>query len=325
MTSLSDCWVTFGWWSAESLIEPVLLKQIIHFFRKIFGFSKHWFCYLLDIIGPRIVHSEKKNPVFLTPVLKLGIFIDFLQTNAYHRVVGTQMHIRVRQSTVCKVVNELSRVVASFQNDYVKMPDKEESSKIFENGNNINFIFVILWLRNISVKTFIFVTIVTFRNNKNIIFGKCNIKFFFNMINKVWDSNLVIPITVIMKSQHKIWSRIGSKMITLLHNIIKALILNFLNSWCYTYITISACWTLQWSLSGFKSEKMFWENYFPASLRSVHNCRLGSTEWYIWGCHLLRWSLCHHLHWNGLQTGARDCTTSCRRAAEGSWKQKAIF
>ena len=107
-----------------------MLNKIIDIFRKIFGFSKNGFRYLLDIVGPRIVHSEKKNPVFLTPVLKLGIFIDFLRTNSFHRVVGTQMHIRVRQSTVCKVVNELSRVVASFQNDYVQMPSKEEASEI---------------------------------------------------------------------------------------------------------------------------------------------------------------------------------------------------
>ncbi len=51
---------------------------------------------------------------------------------------------------------------------------------------------------------------------------------------------------------------------------------------------------------------MFGEKFIPKSLRSVHDWRLASAERYIWRCHLLHWSLRHHLHRGGRRTGARD-------------------
>ena len=143
MTSWADGHVTS--WDDDRVTSwaNVRVTKYFFIFRKIFGFSKYGFRYLLDILGPRIIHSEKNNPVFLTPVLKLCIFIDFLRTNSYHRVIGTQMHVRVRQSTVCRVVNEISRVVASFSHEYVKMPNEEEANEIaahFLNKTGLPFV-----------------------------------------------------------------------------------------------------------------------------------------------------------------------------------------
>ena len=79
---------------------------------------------------PHLQSCEKNNPVFLTPIQKICIFLDFLRTNSFHRSVGTQFHNRVTQSTCCKTVNSVARIFANLQSDFVQWPTAEESTHI---------------------------------------------------------------------------------------------------------------------------------------------------------------------------------------------------
>ena len=87
------------------------------FYRTIFGFSKDGFVFILDLILPKIRLSERKNPAYLTPLAKLCIFLDFLRTNSFQRVIGTQHHNQVSQSTSCKVINNIAHILAEMHEE----------------------------------------------------------------------------------------------------------------------------------------------------------------------------------------------------------------
>ena len=100
------------------------------FYRTLFGFSKNGVKFLVDLAAPVLASSERNNVVFLTPIQKICIFLDFLRTNSFHRTIGTQSHNRISQSTCCKVVNAVSQIFANLQPEFVKWPTVEESSHI---------------------------------------------------------------------------------------------------------------------------------------------------------------------------------------------------
>lgn len=85
-------------------------------YRTIFGFSKDGFKFILDKILPALESSEK-NRDYLTPVQKLAIFLDFLRTNSFQRVVGTQRHNEVSQSRACVVINALASIIARLREE----------------------------------------------------------------------------------------------------------------------------------------------------------------------------------------------------------------
>ena len=102
-------------------LPPLPWKQIQKityiFYRQIFGFSKDSFRFILDIALPKMEMSGRNNVVFLTPVQRMCIFLDFLRTNAFQRVIGTQTHNQVHQSTACRVVNELAHIFGNMMDE----------------------------------------------------------------------------------------------------------------------------------------------------------------------------------------------------------------
>ena len=86
--------------------------------------------FLVDLAAPVLASSERNNVVFLTPIQKICIFLDFVRTNSFHRTIGTQSHNRISQSTCCKVVNAVSQIFANLQPEFVKWPTVKESSHI---------------------------------------------------------------------------------------------------------------------------------------------------------------------------------------------------
>ena len=84
--------------------------------RASFGFTKDGFKYLLDLVLQDLMQSEVRSRASLTPVLKLAIFLDFLRTNTFHRVIGTQHHNRVSQGTATVVINQVSKIIAKLHN-----------------------------------------------------------------------------------------------------------------------------------------------------------------------------------------------------------------
>jgi len=80
-------------------------------FRTAFGFCKNSFRYILDLILPQIGLANN-NPSDLTPISKLCIFLDFVRTNSFQRVVGTQGHNLIHQSRACIIINQIAHIIA---------------------------------------------------------------------------------------------------------------------------------------------------------------------------------------------------------------------
>ncbi len=83
--------------------------------RIIFGLSKNGVRFLVNLALPYIATSERRNTIFLTPIQKICIFLDFLRTNSFQRSVASQSHNRITQSTCCVTVNTISRIFARLQ------------------------------------------------------------------------------------------------------------------------------------------------------------------------------------------------------------------
>ncbi len=88
-------------------------------FRKIFGFSKAGFRFVLDLILPQIQAANSNHREYLPPVNKLCIFLDFLRSNSFQRVVGTQHHNRVSQSRSCIIINEIAHIIAGLHTEVI--------------------------------------------------------------------------------------------------------------------------------------------------------------------------------------------------------------
>jgi hypothetical protein len=103
-------------------------------FRIIFGMSKDSFRRVLGLIEVQLVGPRQHNPVSLNPIHKLTIFLQFLRTNGFQKSVGSQHHIRVSQSVVCEVVNNVAKIIAGLVPQFVTFPDVQESAHI---GNEL--------------------------------------------------------------------------------------------------------------------------------------------------------------------------------------------
>ena len=95
--------------------EIIWFKENFHF-RTIFGFSKNAFKHILDRILPLLVGSDR-NQDYLTLVQKLCIFLDFLRTNSFQPVIGSQNHNMVSQGRSCVIINSLASIIASLREE----------------------------------------------------------------------------------------------------------------------------------------------------------------------------------------------------------------
>jgi hypothetical protein len=108
----------------------IFLISILHFCRIVFGMSKEGFRRILDMVQEQLAGERDDNPVDLLPIHKLAIFLQFLRTNGFQKSVGSQHHIRVAKSVVCRNVNNVAKVIAGFVPEVVTFPDVEESKHI---------------------------------------------------------------------------------------------------------------------------------------------------------------------------------------------------
>lgn len=68
----------------------------------------------------------------LPPVLKLAIFLDYLQSNAMHHHVGRQTHLQISRSCATHYINFVARIIAGLSSEFVRLPDMAERSHIAE-------------------------------------------------------------------------------------------------------------------------------------------------------------------------------------------------
>jgi hypothetical protein len=74
--------------------------------------TKDSFRRILLLIQDDLAGERDENAVNLQPIHKFGIFLQFLRTNSFHKSVGSQHHIRVAPSAVCKHISSVAKIVS---------------------------------------------------------------------------------------------------------------------------------------------------------------------------------------------------------------------
>ena len=114
----------------RDMVNPLEAYSDIQF-QQNFAFTKPTFNMIFDIFKDELASLKTRSDDFyLPPVLKLIIFLQYLRSNSFYRCVATQSCVRVPQSTVCTVVNQVAKVIASRTSTYVKIPDLAEQDEI---------------------------------------------------------------------------------------------------------------------------------------------------------------------------------------------------
>ena len=95
-------------------------------FKEIYGFSKDGFNHVLQLVKDDVNVSSHDNPDHITPIHQLSIFLDFLRTSSFQRVVGTQHHKQIHQSLACRVINKVAKALAVQIPKFVSWPDASD-------------------------------------------------------------------------------------------------------------------------------------------------------------------------------------------------------
>ena len=100
-------------------------------FRRNFAFTKETFIRVFRIFENELTVYDKQGDTFyLPPMLRLIIFMQYLRSNSFYRCVSTQCVVAVPESTVCRTVNQVAKIIASKMKTYVKLPNIEEQNQI---------------------------------------------------------------------------------------------------------------------------------------------------------------------------------------------------
>lgn len=95
-----------------------------HAFVAQFGLSKESCIKLLDIF-----HDSKRCHA-IPPHLRILVALGFYMTGFYQTTVG--YHLQIKKSTVCKIIHQVSKVIAKRRNEFIKFPmnvQEKESEK----------------------------------------------------------------------------------------------------------------------------------------------------------------------------------------------------
>lgn len=106
-------------------------------FRQNFAFSKATFLLVFDVFKDQLATRESpEDGYYLSPMLRLLIFLQYLRSNSFYRCVSTQRIVNIPTSSVERIVNSVAKVIASKTSTYVKFPDLNEqdqiASRVFE-------------------------------------------------------------------------------------------------------------------------------------------------------------------------------------------------
>ena len=99
-------------------------------FRKNLIFSKDGFLFVLDIFKHKLTKPDNPSCPSISPLLRLTVFLHYLRSNDFYRVESDIAYLQLPQSTICDVVNQTAKDIASFHSQYIVFPDEGEKEVI---------------------------------------------------------------------------------------------------------------------------------------------------------------------------------------------------
>ena len=119
----------------ENPLEALREKE----FKENLIFSKDGFLHILELFKDKIRRPCHQSAE-ISPLLKLTTYLQSVRSNDFYRSTRNQFYIRLPKSTICKIVNEVAKDIASFSSTYIKFPDLEEQEVIANYfAENYNF------------------------------------------------------------------------------------------------------------------------------------------------------------------------------------------
>ena len=123
-------------------------------FYRTFGFSKQRVSQLVAMchrtLGPQIGRKTA-----LSPELKMLVFLDYVRSNGLQRSMGNAIHAGIHQSTVCRIIKQVSSAINEHFELFVSFPDERERdviSKQFIARDNFPGVYGCLDGTHINVK-----------------------------------------------------------------------------------------------------------------------------------------------------------------------------
>ena len=99
-------------------------------FRKNLIFSKDGFLHLLGIFKDKLTKPNNPGCPSISPLLRLTVYLHYLRSNSFYRVESDVTYIQLPLSTICEVVTQTAKDIASFYSKYIVFPDEEEKEVI---------------------------------------------------------------------------------------------------------------------------------------------------------------------------------------------------
>ena len=117
----------------ENPLEAMREKE----FKENLAFTKDGFLHILELFKDKI---RRPCPNEISPLLKLTVYLQYVRSNDFLKSTRNQFYIRLPKSTICNILNDVSKDIASFSSTYIKFPDLEEQEIIANYfAENFNF------------------------------------------------------------------------------------------------------------------------------------------------------------------------------------------
>ena len=109
-------------------------------FRKNIGFTKDGFRYVLGIFKRSLHRPNNPGSPSISELNCLAIYLHYLRSGSFYRVEEDIAWIQLPHCTICNIVNETAKVIASYSSQYIKFPDESEK-EVIANFFHENFDF----------------------------------------------------------------------------------------------------------------------------------------------------------------------------------------
>ena len=94
------------------------------------AFFKDGFLFILDTFKDKLTKPYCPSSPTISPLLRLTLFLHYLRSNDFYRVESDITYIQLPKSTICKIVNQTAKDIASFSSTFIQFPDEEEKEVI---------------------------------------------------------------------------------------------------------------------------------------------------------------------------------------------------
>ena len=99
-------------------------------FKANLAFSKDGFMHIFNIFKDKLESSCANQNVYISPLLKLTTFLEYMRGNGFYRNVSKAYYVRLPTPQICKIVNQTAMDIASFKSAFIKFPDINEREEI---------------------------------------------------------------------------------------------------------------------------------------------------------------------------------------------------